>query len=67
MTVTKRITFKGQKKTDTLDSKIRIEDGNGRLLVNDGTNNRIIIGLLPDGTFGLIISKEGYDVLSLFS
>lgn len=36
---------------------IRDEDG----------KNRIILGRFPDGTYGLIISKEGVDVLSLFS
>ena len=28
-------------------------------------NRRIIIGKLPDGTYGLVISKEGYDVVEL--
>lgn len=32
---------------------------------NSGTN-RIIIGVLPDGDTGIVISKEGVDVLSLF-
>ena len=32
---------------------------------NSGTN-RIIIGVLPDNTTGLIISKEGVDVLNVF-
>lgn len=36
-------------------------------IVSDGTNNRIILGKLPDGTYGLVISKPGYDVSSLFS
>lgn len=38
----------------------------GRVLVNDGDNDRIILGLLPDGTFGLVISQEGTDVEDLF-
>ena len=66
MAIIKSTTYKGQKKTDTLNSKIRIEDGNGRLLVNDGVNNRIIIGLLPDGSYGMVVSKPGVEVLSLF-
>lgn len=32
----------------------------------DGTP-RIIFGRLPDGTYGLVISKEGIDVLTVFS
>ena len=29
-------------------------------------NKRIIFGKLPDGTYGLVISKEGVDVTTLF-
>lgn len=29
-------------------------------------NRRIIFGKLPDGTYGLVISKEGVDVLDVF-
>lgn len=32
--------------------------------VNDGTDNRVALGLLPDGTYGMKVSQEGYDVLS---
>ena len=32
---------------------------------NSGTN-RIIIGVLPDGDTGIVISKENIDVLTLF-
>lgn len=28
---------------------------------------RIIIGRLPDGTYGIVISKEGQDVTKVFS
>lgn len=64
MAIVKSVRFKGQKKTDTLDSKIRIEEGNGRLIVTDGVKNRILIGKAPDGTYGLWISKPGYDVMT---
>ena len=33
----------------------------------DVANSRILIGLLPDGTYGIVISKPGVDVTSLFS
>ena len=29
-------------------------------------DRRIIFGKLPDGTYGLVISKEGVDVLDVF-
>lgn len=28
-------------------------------------NRRIIFGRLPDGSYGLVISKEGYDVVEV--
>ena len=34
---------------------------------DDAGNNRIIIGVLPDGTTGIVISKEGIDVETAFS
>lgn len=32
----------------------------------DANNSRILIGLLPDGTYGIVISKPGIDVTSVF-
>jgi hypothetical protein len=43
-----------------------IADSLNTYVVSDGSNDRIILGKLPDGTYGLVISKEGYDVKSLF-
>lgn len=40
---------------------------NGRILVYDGTVNRVLIGLAPDGTYGVWVSKEGIDVLDAFA
>lgn len=40
---------------------------NARILVNDGTYNRVLIGLSPSGTYGIWVSKEGIDVLTAFS
>jgi hypothetical protein len=37
---------------------------NGRLLVNDGTTNRIVVGAQSDGTFGMKVSQPGNDVLT---
>ena len=36
------------------------------VVINDGDNPRIIFGELPDGTYGMVISKEGTDVLTVF-
>lgn len=38
-----------------------------RILINDGTVDRAIIGRNPDGKIAIIISKPGVDVNSLFS
>jgi hypothetical protein len=32
------------------------------LVLNDGTTNRLMLGVFPDGTIGMIITKAGYDV-----
>ena len=39
----------------------------GRIVVTDGTYIRIILGLLPDGSYGLAVSKAGYNVEDAFS
>lgn len=39
----------------------------GNFVVRDATVTRIIIGLLPDGTYGIAISKPGVDVYTAFS
>jgi hypothetical protein len=45
----------------------RISTKNDVIAVFDDSNERINIGRLPDGTFGIAISKEGYDVSGAFS
>lgn len=67
MAIETNVTYSGQKKTDILSGQLRIEDGNNRMILFDGTNNRMIIGIRPDGTVGIIISKIGIDVESLYS
>lgn len=46
---------------------IVIDNPNNRILIKDGTNNRVIIGLLPDGTYGMAVSKPGNDVIAAFT
>lgn len=36
------------------------------IITDESGNRRIIFGRLPDGTYGLVISEEGVDVLTLF-
>lgn len=57
----------GQKLTNTNQGYLRIEDKNGYMVLYDGTDHRMIIGILPDGTVGIAISKDGEDVFSAFS
>lgn len=57
----------GQKLTTSNQGYWRLEDVNGYQILFDGTVHRIIIGILPDGTVGMVISKEGNEVLDQFS
>jgi len=38
-----------------------------QILIYDSSNLRIIIGRLPDGTYGMVVSKEGTDATTLFA
>ena len=45
----------------------QIEAENRTQVIRDEDGiNRIIIGLMPDGTYGILVSKPGIDVLGLF-
>ena len=37
-----------------------------KIITDENGTDRIILGKFPDGTYGLIVSKEGIDVKSLF-
>lgn len=59
-----------------LESVIKQINEWGRALSNEARSNvyndtsgtpRIIIGVLPDGETGIVVSKEGTNVLSLFN
>lgn len=59
---------KGKKLTSVKDGQVRMELDNNRFLVADEDGLvRMIIGVLPDGTIGIIISKEGVNVLDVFN
>lgn len=58
----------GQKQLRAIRGKLQFEEGNNRITLYDTTDNvyRMIIGILPDGTIGIAISKEGEDVFAAF-
>ena len=58
--------YTGQKSTSVLSGQLRLEEGNNRLILYDGTDYRMVIGVLPDGTIGIAISKPGEDVFDAF-
>lgn len=52
----------------TGNSNVTISANGYQLFTNPSTQiNQIIIGVLPDNTYGLVISKPGVDVLTVFS
>jgi hypothetical protein len=59
--------YTGSANTSVLNGQLRIDDGENRMVLFDGTNYRMIIGVLPDGTVGIAISKVGEDVFAAFS
>ena len=84
MAITTKKKYSGQNKTDVLSGRIRIEEGNNRMVIqegavelvnitkdglalSDGTHLRLLLGVFPDGTIGLVVSKPGVDVTSVFA
>lgn len=66
----------GDSPDEQIKSIVRQMNEWGRLLSNEKRTevykdnsgvNRIIIGVLPDGDTGIVISKEGIDVLTVFT
>jgi hypothetical protein len=43
-----------------------IDMRSGNLVVRDSENARIMMGKLPDETYGIVITKPGYDVTEVF-
>jgi len=57
----------GSKKISTNNGKLTFSQAGNALVLFDGTTWRMIIGVLPDGTVGIAISKEGEDIYDAFS
>lgn len=49
-----------------ITGKLPYEGGYGTLYYDQNNIPTIVIGVLPDGTTGLVIAKDGIDVLGLF-
>lgn len=62
MAFEKEVEYSGEKKVDSLNSSVRIEQSKNRILITDGTLNRMVIGMY-DGEIIIAVSKEGEDVI----
>lgn len=49
-----------------VQGKLPYEGGYGSIYYDTDGTPRMILGILPDGTMGFVISKEGVDVLTVF-
>lgn len=60
--------FKGTGQTNSIiEGKLPYDGGRGTLYYDTDGTPRIVIGIQPDGTVGLTISKPGESVLEVFS
>lgn len=50
-----------------ITGKLPYEGGYGALYYDPDGIPSIVVGVLPDGTMGMVVAKEGVDVLSLFT
>lgn len=59
--------FKGPSGSNAvITGKLPYEGGYGTLYYDADGVPTIVIGILPDGTTGMVVAKSGVDVLSLF-
>lgn len=56
--------YTGQKSTAVLSGKLRIEEGNGRMVVYDASTIIMEIGLLSDGTYGVTFYNPTGSIIS---
>lgn len=59
-------TFKQPSGNAIVEGKLPYDGGYGFLFYDPDGVPSIVLGILPDGTMGMVIAKEGVDVLSLF-
>lgn len=60
-------TFKQANGNSIVQGKLPYPGGYGSLYYDSSNLPRIIIGIAPDGTMGIFVSKEGISVLDAFS
>lgn len=60
-----QIVKSGQKKTDVLNGKVRIEDGNQRLIAENDDGTTIILGKGKTGNYGISYYNEDGDLTSI--
>lgn len=53
-----------QAKLEIGSDKFRLDAERQHLVVNDGVHNRVLIGKRLDGTYGIDVSKPGFDVFT---
>lgn len=59
-------TFKQPGGNAIIEGKLPYEGGYGFLFYDPNGVPSIVLGILPDGTMGMVVAKEGVDVLTLF-
>lgn len=63
-----KVSKQGVNVTQATDNQLVLKDDYSTRTYYDGTGiPRIILGLLPDGNYGLVISKPGFDVTQQFN
>lgn len=58
--------FKGPNGNAIVNGKLPYDGGYGTLYYDTNGIPTIVIGILPDGTTGMVIAKPGINVLDLF-
>ena len=61
MALDKTVSYSGQNQVDTLTSRVRLEEGKGRLVIFDGSNNLGVFGFDSQGQVAVKIAKPGFD------
>lgn len=62
-----KVSKQGVNVTQATDNELVLKDDYSTRTYYDGTGTpRILLGLLPDGNYGLVISKPGFDVTKQF-
>lgn len=58
---------KGQRRVDVNSGQLRLEEGNNRMLLSDGTDTRLLIGVDPRGQIVVALTKIGEDIFDAYN